>query len=190
MATFYGPARPGGACLTLTVPKNLYTAAVDPTHFDNGRACGSYVQVTGAKGSILVKIDNLCPECMPGQLDLSTEAFAAIDAPVKGKVAITYRTILNPAIPDELMLQVKTGSSQWWLGLLVDNTGNALESVEISDRGAEFRPLSRQSWGWTQTNPGTGPFQVRLTDVTGQSVTVSDITLTPDIEQPSPVRLY
>jgi expansin (peptidoglycan-binding protein) len=177
--------------MTLTIPASRYTAAAGPALFDGGRACGSYVQVTGARGTILVKIDNLCPECPANHLDLSNEAFAAIDDPAKGKVPISFREVRNPSVAGGLVLQVKDGSSQWWLGLHVDNAGNALSKVEVADGAAAFRPLTRQSWGWTQeSNPGKGPFRVRVTDVYGQSVVVQGITLTPGTKQPTSSRLY
>lgn len=191
VATFYTAAGPGGACMALTFPANGYTAAAGPALFDDGRACGSWVEVTGARGTVLVKIDNLCPECEPGHLDLSAEAFAAIDDPVKGVVPIVSRVVRNPPVDGGLAFKVKDGSSEWWLGLHVDNVGNAVASVEVADRDGVFRPLTRQFWGWTlESSPGAGPYRVRVTDVHGQSAVADGITLSPGELQPTTAPLY
>jgi len=191
VATYYTAAGPAGACMPLTFPADGFTAAAGPALFDDGRACGSWVEVTGARGTVLVKIDNLCPECEPGHLDLSTEAFAAIDDPVKGVVPIVSRTVRNPPLTGGLAFKVKDGSSQWWLGLHVDDVGNAVASVEVADGEGEFRALTRQFWGWTlESSPGAGPYRVRVTDVHGQSAVAAGITLSPGVLQPTTVRLY
>jgi expansin len=174
----------------MTVPPNHYTTAVGPADFAGGAVCGAYVQVAGARGSILVKIDNLCPECAAGHLDLSNEAFAALDDPVKGRVTIRFEPLRNPPIPGGIVVRVKDGSSRWWLGLRIDNTGDALASVEVADGDGPFRRLARQSWGWTESNPGRGPFRVRIRDVFGQTATLSWIVLAPDRDQVSGTRLY
>ena len=190
IATMYGPARPGGACLTMTIPASRYTAAASPADFAGGAACGSYVRVSGTRGTILVKIDNLCPECAPGHLDLSDEAFAAIDDPVKGQVPIAFEAVRNPPVAGGIVVRVKDGSSQWWLGLRIDNAGNALASVEVADGAGPFHPLTRQAWGWTVTTPGAGPFRVRVRDVYGQTAVLDRIVLLPDRDQPTSTRLY
>ncbi|GIG40547.1 expansin EXLX1 family cellulose-binding protein [Cellulomonas phragmiteti] len=191
VATYYTAAGSGGACMPLTFPANGYTAAAGPALFDDGRACGSWVEVTGARGTVLVKIDNLCPECEPGHLDLSAEAFAAVDDPVKGVVPIVSRVVRNPPVTGGLDVKVKDGSSQWWLGLHLDNVGNAVALVEVADGDGAFRPLTRQFWGWTlESSPGAGPYRVRVTDVHGQSAVADGITLTPGVLQSTAARLY
>lgn len=191
-ATYYGAARPGGACMTLTIPDNRYTTAVGPAEFAGSAACGGYLEVTGARGTIIVKIDNLCPECAPGHLDLSDEAFAAIDDPGKGLVPITYRPVADPAVSGGLVLQVKDGSNPWWLGLHVDNAGNAIAAVDVATGDDPLQPMTRSEAGFfvRDSEPGPGPYTVRVTDVRGRTVTAAGITLTPGIPQPTGLRFY
>lgn len=70
-------------------------AAANPTLYNNKAACGRRYRVTctGAScrpGNVVVKIVDLCPECAPGRLDLSKEAFSAIADPVAGIINIDY----------------------------------------------------------------------------------------------------
>lgn len=189
--TFYGKATTGGACLASSVPANRYTAAAGPEQYANGAACGTYVDIKGRKGTIRVKITNLCPECPPGHLDLSDEAFAALDDMSKGRVSMSYRAVRNPSV-GPLTVQVKDGSNPWWLAVRVDNHGNPLRSVEIASGSQGFQPMQLQGYGyWLDGNgAGDGPFRVRVTDVLGHRVTVSGIRLRPGAVQGTGVRLY
>ncbi len=178
--------------MTLSIPASHYTAAVGPAEFAGSKACGSYLSVTGARGTILVKVDNLCPECAKGHVDLSTEAFAALDDPVKGVVPVTYRTVRDPAVSGNIVVQVKDGSNPYWLALQLDNTGNALQSVSVAGPSGAFRAMTRsENAFWVLSdNPGSGPFRVRLTDVAGHVATLTSIDLKPGVKQTTSAKLY
>jgi len=84
-ATFYGAGGAGeqGACM---LPRNFNgvqnTAALNPFQFENGQACGKCVLVHGdgrgsgmtpVIGPLYATIDNLCPECKSGDIDLGLQ---------------------------------------------------------------------------------------------------------------------
>jgi expansin (peptidoglycan-binding protein) len=190
-ATHYGPAGQGGNCSFPTIPANRYTVAAGPSLYAAGAACGGYLRISGPRGTIVAKIDNQCPECGPGHLDLSDEAFAAISPLAAGLVKITYRPVTNPRVSGGLTFVVKSGSSRYWLGLLVDNAGNRLRSVEVAS-GSGWRALTRTDYGYwlAQSGAGTGPFTVRVTDVAGHRVVAHGVRLAPGQAQATSVRLY
>src|SRR4029453_7405883 len=97
--------------------------------------------VTGPKGTVRVKVFDQCPECEPGHVDLSRTAFARIADPVAGIVDVRYRLVPDPRGQGRLSFQVKDGSSQFWLAILVDGAGNPLRSVEGRSGGGSFRAL-------------------------------------------------
>ena len=191
-ATYYGPAAPGGACGFPTPPADHLTAAAGPADYAGAAACGGYLQVTGRLGTVRVKVDNLCPECGPGHLDLSNEAFAALDDPAKGLVPITFHPVIDPALTGGLSVRVKEGSSQWWLALLIDNHGNPLRSVEVSAPGGRWLPLKHTDYNYwlAEQGAGPGPFQVRVTDERGHRAVAAGITDTPGAVQRTSTRLY
>ena len=78
IATYYD-ATGDGACMFGPSPNDLMVTALNAEEYSNAAYCGAYVQVNGAKGSIVVRIVDLCPECLAGHLDLSYQAFAAVD---------------------------------------------------------------------------------------------------------------
>lgn len=191
-ATFYGKAAPGGACSFPAPPADHFTAAAGPADYAAAAACGGYLDVNGTRGTVRVKVDNLCPECPPGHLDLSTEAFARLDNVVKGMIPITFHQVVDPELPGGLSFRVKEGSSQWWLALLVDNHGNPLRSVEVSSGGHPWRALERADYNyWIADNgAGSGPFRVRVTDIRGHVAVASGIAIRPGQVQRTTVRLF
>ena len=70
IATYYY-ADGSGACSFDPSPNDLMVTALNAEEYDNAAYCGAFVQVTGRKGTITVRIVDLCPECLAGHLDLS-----------------------------------------------------------------------------------------------------------------------
>jgi expansin len=188
-ATFYA-ADGGGNCSFDRISSPL-VVALGPSEYRAGAACGSYLDVSGPKGSVRVKVTDQCPECAAGHIDLSREAFERIGNPVDGIIPITYTTVRDPAVPGPVTVRVKEGSSQYWLAVRVDNHGNALTSVELQSGGG-FQKLARTDFNyWIDENgAGGGPFTLRLTDSTGRQVTVPGVKLSPEAVQRTSVNMY
>jgi expansin len=89
-------------------------------------------------------------------------------------------------------MEVKSGSSQYWLALLADNTGNPLASVQVQTTSGGWVSLARASYNYwiAQSGAGTGPFTVRLTDTEGNQVTVHNVALDPGAVQTTGVYMY
>jgi expansin len=87
-ATYY--ATDGtGACGFAASPSDLFVAAMNKSQYAKS-VCGECVSVTGPKGTVKVRIVDLCPGCSFGSLDLSEEAFAKISPLSAGRVKITW----------------------------------------------------------------------------------------------------
>ena len=158
---------------------DLYVALGQHNQYSDGAACGTYIDVTGPKGKTRVKVIDSCPECPAGHLDLSLTAFQKIGVKSDGIIPITYKTVRNPSVPGSLSVRVKEGSSQYWLSVLIDNHANQLASVKVAGPGGSFRSATREDFNyWTiPSGAGKGPFKVKVTDVYGNSATLSDIKL-------------
>jgi len=192
-ATFY-EARGGGStngnCSFAKLPANNYYVALGPKEYAAGARCGSYIMVTGPKGSVRVVVMDKCPECGPNHLDLSKAAFARIADVRDGLVPITWKTVKNPTVP-AMSFRFKDGSSQWWFALQVFDHGNQLRSLEVKVNGSWVK-TKRVDYGYWIYQPGAGPgpYQVRVTDVFGQQKVVSGITMKPMVVQQTTARLY
>ena len=175
IATYYD-ADGTGACSFDPSPADLMVAAMNNDEYDNAAYCGAYVQVTGVKGSVIVRIVDLCPECLAGHLDLSREAFAAIDELPKGRVPITWR-VVSPPSAGPIAYHFKEGSNPWWTAVQVRNHRNPIAKFEYWN-GSQWVTVPRVSYNFfVQQNPGmgAGPYTFRVTDSYSNTLTDSGI---------------
>ena len=111
VATFYA-ADGSGACSFDASPSDLDVAAMNAPEFDGSAVCGECVRVAGPKGEVTVRIVDLCPDCVAGQLDLSQGAFAKIADVSAGRVPITW-TVVACNVAGAVAYRFKEGSSQY-----------------------------------------------------------------------------
>ncbi|MFD1547430.1 expansin EXLX1 family cellulose-binding protein [Nonomuraea guangzhouensis] len=191
-ATMYELQSGGGNCSYPSSPAGNLYAALSPGEYAAAAACGGYLDVTGPKGTVRVKVVDQCPECAAGHIDLSRTAFARVADPAKGLVGVTYRPVSNPRVGSPLSFRVKEGSSQWWLALLVIDHGNPLTSVEVKGAGGAWRKLARADYNYwiADSGAGQGPFTVRVTDTRGHKVTAKGIRLAPAAVQRTTTKMY
>jgi expansin (peptidoglycan-binding protein) len=190
-ATFYDLGDGTGTCSFPGSPADDLFVALGPAQYSDAAACGTYLDVTGPKGKVRVKVTDSCPECDPGHLDLSRTAFKKIADEVAGIVPITYRTVAAPVPPAPLSAIVKDGSSQYWLSVLIDNHGSRLASVQIAGAGGTFHTATRADYNYWSVDGGLGPgpFKIKIIDAYGASATMANIKLAPGTVQRTSVRL-
>lgn len=191
-STFYDSNGGGGNCSNVQAPADRLYVALGPSEYAAAAACGGYLDVTGPKGQVRVLVMDQCPECEPGHLDLSKEAFARIADPVQGIVPVTYRAVVNPPLSGPLTFRMKEGTSQFWFAVLVADHGNPLTSVEARAGGSGWRAAARQTYNYwvIDSGLGSGPYAIRVTDVYGHQVVAEGVRLSPGQTQKSTVRLY
>ena len=178
-------------CSYPSEPADGLYAALPPAQYASAAACGGYLRVTGPDGSVQVKVTDQCPNCAAGHIDLSEAAFARLAPLSAGLVSVSYAPAADPPLPGPVSVEVKQGSSQYWLALLADNTGNPLASVQV-ETPSGWLSLARASYNYwiAQSGTGPGPFTVRLTDIQGHQATVTGITLRPGVVQPTATWMY
>ena len=185
-ATFYDMGGGTGNCSFPSVPANDLFVALGASEYGNGAACGGYLDVTGPKGKVRVKVVDSCPPCSAGHIDLSRTAFGKIADHVQGIIPITYKAVVNPPVPGPLSVRFEGGSTRYWMSFQVDNHGNPLRTAQIrTGSSGSWASAARQKHGVWVVNggAGSGPFQLRLTDVYGRVATASGVRLTGDVTQ-------
>jgi expansin (peptidoglycan-binding protein) len=189
-ATFYDLGGSEGNCSVAPPADDLYVA-LGPAEYSAAGACGSYLDVTGPKGKVRVKVFDSCPECAAGHLDLSRTAFKKIGNEVDGIIPITYKTVANPATPGPLSITFVDGTSQYYWAVTIDNQANALKSVSVKNSGGSFKTATHTSYNaWLiNAGAGSGPFSVKMTDIYGHTATATSIKLQPGKKQTTSVRL-
>jgi expansin len=174
-------------------PANGLFVALSPSEYDSAAACGGYMTVTGPNGSsVTVQVIDQCPECATGHIDLSEPAFAELAPLGAGLINVQYQYLADPSLPGPITMEVKQGSSQYWLALLADNTGNPLASVQVETSSGGWVNLARANYNYwiAQSGAGSGPFTVRLTDTQGHTVTVQNVALDPGTVQSTGTYMY
>jgi expansin (peptidoglycan-binding protein) len=190
-ATFYDLDGGTGNCSFPSAPSDDLFVALGPDQYSNGAACGTYLDVTGPKGKVRVKVLDSCPECDTGHLDLSRTAFKKIADEVQGIVPITYKTVKNPTVPGPLSVRIQEGASQYWFSALIDNHGNQLTSVKVAGPGGTFHTAKRADYNYwiIESGAGSGPYKLKITDLYGRTATLTGITMSPAKVQKTSARL-
>jgi expansin (peptidoglycan-binding protein) len=167
VATYYD-ATGDGACSFGPSPNNLNVAAMDQPEWNGSAVCGECVAVTGPKGSVTVRIVDLCPGCEQGHLDLSQQAFAQIADVSAGKVSITWR-VVPCDVTGNVAYELKDGSSQYWTAIQVRNSRLPVAKLEWMQNGA-WTDVMRADYDYFVVSGGVGPgsYQVRITSSTGE----------------------
>lgn len=191
VATNYAPT-PEGNCSYPNPPSNQLYVALSPSEYDNGAACGEYVDVNGPHGTVRAEVTDQCPECGPGHVDLSQPAFSKIAPLPKGEVPVSYTKVTNPPLTAPIAVKIKEGSSPNWLALLPMNTGNPLTSVQVQNHSGGWDNLTQSGYGYwiAQQGEGPGPFTIKLTDTNGNTATVNGINLSPGNTQTTNTWMY
>jgi expansin len=180
-------------CSYPTPPSNGLFVALSPSEYESAGACGGYITVTGPnRTSVTVQVIDQCPECATGHIDLSEPAFAELAPLGAGLINVSYQHLADPPLPGPITMEVKQGSSQYWLALLAGNTGNPLSSVQVETASGGWVNLARANYNYwiAQSGAGSGPFTVRLTDTQGHTVTVRDVALNPGAVQSTGTYMY
>jgi expansin (peptidoglycan-binding protein) len=134
------------------------------------------------------------PKCKTGHIDLSQAAFLQIGTAQEGYLGtgngapvgqISWKYIPCPETTN-VSFVVKSGSNQYWAQLLVMGHSEPIASLDVYVNGS-WQAATRESyndWQVGSGNIGPGPWQVRVTDVNGATITAT-VDLNPGVEQVS-----
>ncbi|KAJ7887914.1 RlpA-like double-psi beta-barrel-protein domain-containing protein-containing protein [Mycena leptocephala] len=88
-ATFYNPGGNLGACGN-PIQDSDFAVALNSADYANGAHCGQNINVQFNGASITVNVQDLCPGCQAGGIDLTAGAFAALADPSVGVIEVTW----------------------------------------------------------------------------------------------------
>ncbi len=165
----YYDADGSGSCSFPATPGDLMVAALNERDYGNAAYCGACARVTGALGTVTVRIVDRCPECQPGDLDLSPRAFDSIDEHRKGRVPIEW-TVVPCEVQGPIEYFYKDGANPWWLAVQIRNHRHPIAGVEARATGqSAWRRLERARYNFflEPSGLGEGPYDFRVTDVYG-----------------------
>jgi len=183
-ATFYGDGALGH-CGFPVDRQPLYHGAMNHTDYDTAAACGTWVSITGPKGEVTAYIDDECPECKEGDIDLGPGTFTMVADRALGRVPITWHYVPSPDTTP-IVYYWKEGSSQWHIELQIRNHRYGIQRVEIKNRTSEWIEMPRMVYNYFKLPGGIdgeeGPYSIRTTDVFSQQVADTGLFLTEATE--------
>lgn len=179
-ATYYTFADGSGNCCFPTTSNDLMVGAMNHADYDGSYACGSCVEIIGPDSTIDIRIVDHCPECLPGDIDLSPLAFSKIAAVSRGRVPISWRLIACPVV-GPIVYHFKVGSNQWWTAVQIRNHRYPVLRLEYRTSGNAFLDVPRTDYNYfvKADGMGPGPYAFRVTDVHGHEL-VDTIAPPPD----------
>jgi expansin (peptidoglycan-binding protein) len=177
-ATYYTWADGTGACGFDRVNGEPLVAAMNQPDYAGSTACGACVQVSGPRGSVTLRIVDLCPECPQGNLDLSPQAFEHIADLPQGRVPIQWHYVPCD-VQGPLRYHFMPESSRWWTALQIRNHRYRIRSVSWRTDSGTFLPLGREDYNYfvAPEGLGPGPYALRVEDIYGQVVVDEDVPL-------------
>lgn len=166
----YYDATGGGNCSFDPTPDDLMVAAMNHVDYGTASWCGGCVEVTGPKGTQVVRIVDQCPECQRGDLDLSMAAFAKIADVSAGRVPITWHEVACD-VSGPIAYHHKDGTSQYYTAIQIRNHRYPIAKLEVGSGGG-WSEIPRLDYNYfVPAQPlGPGPYMLRVTDTRGQVV--------------------
>jgi len=178
-ATFYTFASGAGACMFDSTPNDLLVGAMNLRDYAGSAICGACARVTGPKGTVFIRVVDLCPECPRGNIDLSPLAFSFIGDTALGHVPIAWNIVPCEG-HDAIIYHFKDGSSQWWTAVQIRDSRYPVFSLEYLTSAGKFKSVNRVDYNYfvEASGMGPGPYIFRVTDAFGHVLVDSAIALT------------
>jgi expansin len=185
--TFYASSDDGGHC-SFGKGSSVYFGAMNHTEYAGSATCGMCAQITGPSGSVKVQITNECPECKPGDIDLSEQAFQKLAPLSRGRIPIRWK--YAPCdVEGPIVYHFKEGTNPYWNAVQVRNAKTGIAKLEAQKDG-KFITLRRETYNYfiADAGLGAGPYTLRVTDVNGKVITDTGVAFAPGGDVPSPSK--
>ncbi len=179
-ATFYGgiAGSSGGNCSLPVDANDFMHCALNNTDYNNSNACGACLEVTGSRGKTIVKVVDRCPECKPGDVDLTQQAFSEIANPIDGRVPISWKFVPCPLASNQtIKVNFKSGSSKYWTAIQFRNIKHAINKMEYFKNGTWIN-VKRELFNFFIEPTGVeSPMNLRITSVVGETLLLNNIEI-------------
>lgn len=181
-------AKPGEIDLWVPGPGNCsyplkdlpeYVAAVDKELYAAGAACGSCLEVSGDRGSVVAMVVDqypVPPSARGHKISLSNAALVKVAGPGVGLAHLNWRWAPCPATGSATGA-LKDGSSAFYWEVILNNVTNRVVKFEYATAiDATFKEAFRTSYNYFRLTPAMGlPKRLRLTDTAGNVQTTEEL---------------
>jgi len=180
--TFYEGVDGGssGNCSLPVAAGDYLHCALNNFDYDGSSACGACIEVTGSRGSVILKVVDRCPECASGDVDMTEEAFAIIDPVIDGRVPISWRFVpCDTASNNEtIKINFKEGSSEFWTAIQFRNIKHSIATMEYQLPDNSWKSVDRALFNFfIETSGIASPMNLRITSILGEELIFENISL-------------
>lgn len=149
----------------------LPPAAINGPQYGASEPCGMCAEITGPRGQIIVSIEDQCPECKYGDIDLDMAAFPSIADLIEGRVKITWKIVACP-VTGPIVIHFKDKSNQYWTAVQVRNSRFPAKKLEYKMNDGSFKEAVKVDYNYflDATGMGVGPYDFRITDIFGHVI--------------------
>ena len=157
---------------------NLMTAAINGKQIDNSLSCGLCAAVTYNNKTEIVLIDNMCPECKHGDLDLSQQAWEKLTGNRNfGREKASWEFVTcDRFLKDEKNIILRPYSiNYWWLSINPSNLLCGMEKMFISFKDENWIEMERKNEKmnglyFIYHNQVIPPFKFKLINLYGEEI--------------------
>ena len=171
----------GGNCGIPVADGDFYHCAMNHVQYDSSAACGACVRILGPKGEITLQVVDRCPECLHGDIDLSTEAFMQLAELKEGRIPIKWRYVPCQQY-DDIKIYFEKGTSPYYFKAQFRNFKYAIKMVEYRKNDGSFVPIQREMYnyfvclsGIDEDKSQCGPYTFKLTATSGESLLIENV---------------
>lgn len=178
----------GGNCGIYVEEEDFLHCAMNHTQYDSSYACGACVRVFGPLGEITVKVVDRCPECKPGDIDFSTQAFIQIAKLEDGRVPIKWQFV--PCEEEEnIKVKFEEGTSQFYFKAIFYDIKYRINQVEYQRSDGTWHNIHREMYNYYVENAGIdedkskiGPYVFSLISSEGDTIVTEPVDYEAGIE--------
>ena len=181
-ATYYGglAGSSGGNCGLPVGLDDTMHCALNAIDYDGSNACGACISVKGVRGTVVLKVVDLCPECEEGAVDMTQEAFGEIADLKEGFTGIEWKFVPCGLKKenDFIKIQFKRGSSQNWTAIQFRDLEHAVSSMEYKTMDEQWIMVDRTPYNFYVDPSGIqSPMDLRVTSILGEQLIFEDVTI-------------
>jgi len=167
-----------GNCSFRPPLKPVLVAAVNSKQYNMASLCGACLEVIGSKDTAIVRVEDRCPGCKFGGIDLSKTAFATVDDLAKGRAQVKWKVVPCPTSRD-MKLYIKKRKGSGASSFIVVNHKTPLKSVSVW-RDSSWISLDRDRSNYYSIAKRNDDFaRFQLVDWYGNEVITDSLMLVP-----------
>lgn len=171
-----------GHCSLPVASNDFLHVAMNSKDYDGSNSCGACVDITGPKGRITATVVDECPECAPGDIDMTEEAFSQIADVTDGRIDISWQYVPCD-LSETISINFKDGASEHWSAIQFRDTEHAVAKMEYQLASGDWEEVEREDYNFFVNSDGIeSPMYLRTTSILGEALEFENVILDSNLD--------